>query len=226
LREFDFERLSASSFLVVQSRSPQASCRSQQGVSHEVHARYFHVLVSVLDAQIRQTNPAVDHGKVHLACERFLESLGFPFALGLSLTEFAIELFFELIVELNLQDLPALAFNFPRAQGEVSEVMKKNSTYCADSSHANVSRKLSANPVPLEVGFLITAAIWSCCRFYFFMFSVIEYYVEPKFRFSSCFPFFYLLFVGEGVPLGWRHTLDRNATLGATSAVSVRAGLD
>jgi len=41
----------------------------------------------------------------------------------------------------------------------------------------------------LKVGFLLAVAIWSCCRFYFFMFSVIQQYVDPKFRFSSLLSF-------------------------------------
>lgn len=36
---------------------------------------------------------------------------------------------------------------------------------------------------------LLTIAIWSCCRFYYFAFYVIEKYVDPTYRFSSLWAF-------------------------------------
>jgi hypothetical protein len=32
---------------------------------------------------------------------------------------------------------------------------------------------------------LLTIAVWSFCRFYYFAFYVIEHYVDPTFRFSG-----------------------------------------
>ena len=32
---------------------------------------------------------------------------------------------------------------------------------------------------------LLTIAIWSFCRFYYFAFYVLEHYVDPTFRFSG-----------------------------------------
>jgi hypothetical protein len=33
--------------------------------------------------------------------------------------------------------------------------------------------------------FLLTVALWSFCRWYYFMFYVIEKYVDPEFRFAG-----------------------------------------
>ena len=40
----------------------------------------------------------------------------------------------------------------------------------------------------LQTAFLIGVAIWSFCRLYYFMFYVIEKYVDPSFRFSGIIP--------------------------------------
>ena len=40
------------------------------------------------------------------------------------------------------------------------------------------------NPT-LKTAFLVTIAVWSCCRAYYFAFYVIEHYVDPSFRFSG-----------------------------------------
>ena len=32
---------------------------------------------------------------------------------------------------------------------------------------------------------LLTIAVWSFCRFYYFAFYVIEHYIDPQFRFSG-----------------------------------------
>jgi|SRR5882672_1893249 len=37
----------------------------------------------------------------------------------------------------------------------------------------------------LKTGFLIIAAVWSFCRFYYLAFYVIERYVDPHYRFSG-----------------------------------------
>lgn len=36
---------------------------------------------------------------------------------------------------------------------------------------------------------LLTIAIWSFCRFYYFAFYVIEHYVDPSFRFAGFLDF-------------------------------------
>ncbi len=41
----------------------------------------------------------------------------------------------------------------------------------------------------LRTAFLLFAAIWSFCRFYYFTFYVIEKYVDPSFKFSSLWAF-------------------------------------
>jgi len=40
-----------------------------------------------------------------------------------------------------------------------------------------------------QVGVLLTVAIWSFCRFYYFAFYVIERYVDPEYRFSGLLSF-------------------------------------
>jgi hypothetical protein len=41
----------------------------------------------------------------------------------------------------------------------------------------------------LTVAFLLTIAIWSTCRFYYFAFYVIEHYVDPGFKFAGLWDF-------------------------------------
>ena len=41
----------------------------------------------------------------------------------------------------------------------------------------------------LSVALLMILAIWSFCRFYYFMFYVIEHYVDSSYRFSGLFSF-------------------------------------
>jgi hypothetical protein len=36
---------------------------------------------------------------------------------------------------------------------------------------------------------LLAVAIWSCCRFYYFAFYVIEKYVDPGYKFSGLYSF-------------------------------------
>jgi hypothetical protein len=37
----------------------------------------------------------------------------------------------------------------------------------------------------LKVGLLLLLSIWCFCRFYYFVFYVIEHYVDPSYRFSG-----------------------------------------
>ena len=41
---------------------------------------------------------------------------------------------------------------------------------------------------------LLALAIWSCCRFYYFAFYVIEKYVDPSYKFSGLISFARYLF--------------------------------
>jgi len=41
----------------------------------------------------------------------------------------------------------------------------------------------------LKTVLLLSIAIWSFCRFYYFAFYVIEHYVDPSFRFSGLWSF-------------------------------------
>ena len=36
-----------------------------------------------------------------------------------------------------------------------------------------------------QTAILLALAIWSCCRFYYFAFYVIEKYVDPSYKFSG-----------------------------------------
>lgn len=44
---------------------------------------------------------------------------------------------------------------------------------------------LIAGAPNLRAGALLVLAIWAFCRFYYFLFYVIERYVDPSFRFSG-----------------------------------------
>ena len=41
----------------------------------------------------------------------------------------------------------------------------------------------------IKVGFLLAVAIWAFARLYYFMFYVIEKYVDPGYRFAGIGPF-------------------------------------
>lgn len=45
-----------------------------------------------------------------------------------------------------------------------------------------------------KTALLLTLAIWSFCRFYYFAFYVIEKYVDPNYRFSGLISFARYLF--------------------------------
>jgi hypothetical protein len=77
----------------------------------QVHASDFHFLVRVLDAQIRQADFAIDHRKVQLLREGGLEVECLVFFLGLSATQLSIELFLQLVIELNAEDLATLVLD-------------------------------------------------------------------------------------------------------------------
>jgi hypothetical protein len=50
----------------------------------------------------------------------------------------------------------------------------------------------------LKVALLLALAIWCFCRFYYFVFYVIEHYVDPSYRFSGLLSFArYLLKSGK-----------------------------
>ena len=70
----------------------------------QVHASDFHFLVRVLDTQIRQADFAIDHRKVQLLREGLLEVECLVFLLCLSMPQPSIELFLQLVIELNPDD--------------------------------------------------------------------------------------------------------------------------
>ena len=41
----------------------------------------------------------------------------------------------------------------------------------------------------LRTAFLLAVAVWSFCRLYYFMFYVIEKYVDPSFKFAGLYSF-------------------------------------
>ncbi len=47
---------------------------------------------------------------------------------------------------------------------------------------------LALNP-SIENGALIAIALWAFCRWYYFIFYVIEHYVDPSFKFAGLFSF-------------------------------------
>ena len=52
---------------------------------------------------------------------------------------------------------------------------------------------LLENPT-LRTAFLLTIAVWSFCRLYYFMFYVVEKYIDPEYRFAGITSFLvYLL---------------------------------
>ncbi len=51
-----------------------------------------------------------------------------------------------------------------------------------------------------KVAVLLALSIWSCCRFYYFAFYVIEHYVDPGYRFSGLWSFVRYLARRRGMP--------------------------
>jgi hypothetical protein len=49
----------------------------------------------------------------------------------------------------------------------------------------------------MKAGLLLTLAVWCFCRFYYFAFYVMEYYVDPSFRFSGLLSFMRYLMMGR-----------------------------
>jgi hypothetical protein len=45
-----------------------------------------------------------------------------------------------------------------------------------------------------QTAVLLAVAVWSCCRFYYFAFYVIEKYVDPSHKFSGLISFARYLF--------------------------------
>ena len=48
---------------------------------------------------------------------------------------------------------------------------------------------LVAQNLSIQTALLLALVIWSFCRAYYFVFYVIEHYVDPKFHFASLFAF-------------------------------------
>lgn len=60
---------------------------------------------------------------------------------------------------------------------------------------------LFAETPTLRTVFLIGVVIWSFCRLYYFMFYVVEKYVDPSYRFDSILSFLIYLLRQRRVPL-------------------------
>ena len=52
----------------------------------------------------------------------------------------------------------------------------------------SIAAILLQNPTP-QMALLLTTAIWSFCRLYYFAFYVVERYVDPGYRFSGLLSF-------------------------------------
>jgi hypothetical protein len=52
----------------------------------------------------------------------------------------------------------------------------------------------------LKLGLLLTVAIWSFCRFYYFAFYVIEHYIDPTYKFAGLSSFVIYLLLGFILP--------------------------
>ena len=50
----------------------------------------------------------------------------------------------------------------------------------------------------LKTALILTVAVWSFCRFYYFAFYVIEHYVDPGYRFSGLWSFARTMLSGRG----------------------------
>jgi hypothetical protein len=48
---------------------------------------------------------------------------------------------------------------------------------------------LLAEAATIKVAFLLALTVWGFCRAYYFVFYVIEHYVDPRYRFSGLFSF-------------------------------------
>ena len=48
---------------------------------------------------------------------------------------------------------------------------------------------LLASQPEWKTGFLLAVTVWACCRFYYFMFYVIEHYVDTRYKFSGIVSF-------------------------------------
>ena len=60
---------------------------------------------------------------------------------------------------------------------------------------------LLLNSLSLQTAFLLAVAIWSFCRLYYFMFYVIEKYVDGQYRFAGIHSFVvYLIQKRRAVP--------------------------
>jgi hypothetical protein len=77
----------------------------------QIHSRDFELLGRILDAQVRETDLALDHGEVQFPCEFFLLPLQVSIVAGLGLSEPPVELPLQLLVELHAEDPAALALD-------------------------------------------------------------------------------------------------------------------
>ena len=79
----------------------------------QVHARDFHLLVRVLDPNVREGDLAIHDGQVQFTGKGNLGPLVPAIILRLRFAELPIKFFLQLVVELNAEDLPTLALDLP-----------------------------------------------------------------------------------------------------------------
>src|SRR6266481_336858 len=100
--------LKTSACLFAEMFSMVVACRQFQ-----VHARDFHLLVRVLDPNVREGDLAIHDGQVQFTGKGNLGPLVPASILRLRFAELPIKFFLQLVVELNAEDLPTLALDLP-----------------------------------------------------------------------------------------------------------------
>ena len=70
------------------------------GGEFQIHSRDFKLLGGIPDAQVRETDFAVDHGEVQFPCEFYFLPLQVSVVAGLRLSQPPVELLLQLVVEL------------------------------------------------------------------------------------------------------------------------------
>ncbi len=89
----------------------------------QVHARDFHVLVRVLDPNVREGDLAIHDGQVQFTGKGNLGPLVPAIILRLRFAELPIKFFLQLVVELNTEDLPTLPLDLP--SGLLTEAVER-----------------------------------------------------------------------------------------------------
>ena len=90
----------------------------------QVHARDFHLLVRVLDPNVREGNLAIHDGQVQFSGKGNLGPLVPAIILRLCFAE--LKFFLQLVVELNAEDLPTLPLDLPNGLGRGGRAMRRD----------------------------------------------------------------------------------------------------